>query len=47
MDNFKQLDDLKMYIQLPDYDDSHGYDLGVGELLSQFVRGIYAHFHKP
>ena len=38
---------LKMYIQLPDYDDFRYYDLGVGGILSQIVHKIYANFHKP
>ena len=29
-DNFKQQEDVKMYIHLPDYDDSQRYDFGQG-----------------
>ena len=35
-----------MYIQLPDYDDFQGYDLGFGGILSQIGHKIYANFHK-
>ena len=38
MGNFKQKEALKMYIQLPDYDDFQRYDLGVGGNLSQVAR---------
>ena len=31
---FKHQEDLKMYIRLPDYDDSQCYDLGLGGILS-------------
>ena len=47
MGNFKQKEDLKMHIQLTDYDNSQGYDLGMGEFLSQVAQEIYANFHKP
>ena len=43
----KQREDLKMYSQLPDYDDFQGYDLGVGGVLSRIAHKIYAGFHKP
>ena len=36
-----------MYIQLPDYDDFQGYDLGMGWILSHIAHEIYANFHKP
>ena len=36
-----------MYMQLPDYDDFQGYDLGVGGILSQIAHNIYANSHKP
>ena len=38
---------LKMYIQLPDYGDFHGYELGVDGILSQIDHKIYANCHKP
>ena len=45
MGNFKQQEDLKMYIKLPDYDNFQGYGLGWGFLI-QVDRGIYANFHN-
>ena len=30
--NFKQKEDVKLYGQLPDYDDFQGYDLGKGDI---------------
>ena len=47
VNGFKQKEDLKMYIQLPDYDYFQGYDLGAGGVLSQISHKIYANFHKP
>ena len=40
--NFKPQDDLKMYGQLPDYDEFHGYDLEIDSELSQIAGNIYA-----
>ena len=45
--DFKQKEDLKMYIQLPYYDDFQGYDLGVDGILGRIAHQIYANFHKP
>ena len=36
-----------MYSQLPDYDNSQGYYLGMGGILSQIGRANYANFRKP
>ena len=47
LDNFKHKEDVKMYIQLPYYDDFQCYDLGMGGTLNRAARGIYANFHKP
>ena len=44
---FKQKEDLKMYIQLPDYDDFQCYYLGPEGIPSQISHKIYANFHKP
>ena len=46
-DDFEQQEDVKLYSQLPDYDDFQGYDLGVGGVLSRIAHKIYAGFHKP
>ena len=45
--NFKHREDVKAYIQLPDYDDFRGYDLGLGAALNHVGRQIYSDFHKP
>ena len=37
VNGFKHQEDLKVYIQLPDYDYFQGYDLGVGGILSQIA----------
>ena len=42
---FKQTEDVKLHIQLPDYGDFQCYDLGVEDAL-QVLRKIYANFHK-
>ena len=47
LDKFKQQEDVKMYIHLPDYDDFQGYDLGMVRTLNRVGRRIYANFHKP
>ena len=47
VNGFKPQEDLKMYSQLPDYDDFQGYDLGVGVILREIAHKIYANFHKP
>ena len=46
-EKFKQKEDVEMYIQLPDYGDFQGYDLGPGDTLNQVGRKIYANFRKP
>ena len=43
---FKMKEGVKIYIQLPAYDDFQGYGLGADAILSQIARGIYANFHK-
>ena len=43
----KREEDLKMYIELPDYDDFQCYDLGVGGILSQIAHKIYVNFRNP
>ena len=45
--NFKQQEGPKTYGQLPDYDEFHGYDLGIDTDLSQINEKIYANFHMP
>ena len=40
-------EDLKMYSQLPDYDDFQCYDLGAGGILSQIAHKIYDNFYNP
>ena len=47
LDDSKQREDVKLYSQLPDYDDFRCYDLGREDLLRQVTRRIYANFHKP
>ena len=44
---FKQKEDVKLRIQLPDYGDFQGYDLGREDALHQVPRQIYANFHMP
>ena len=44
---FKRRGGLKVYIQLPRYDDSQRYDLGAAEILSKIARQIYANSHNP
>ena len=44
--NFKQLEDLKMYGQLPDYGEFQRYDLCIDSGLSHIDEKIYADFHK-
>ena len=44
---FPQQEDVKLYSQLPDYDDFRGYDLGIDEQLELAATLIYANFHKP
>ena len=44
--NFKQHEDLKMYGQLPDYDEFQGYDMQIDSDLSRTDETIYANFHK-
>ena len=45
--NFKHQEGVKLYGQLPDYDDFQGYDLGQGAILHQVAQRIYANFHQP
>ena len=42
--NFKHQEDVKLYIQLPDYGDFRCYDLGRGHTLNRVARRIYANF---
>ena len=46
-DKFKQTEDVKLHIQLPDYGDFQGYYLGRDGALNHVARKIYANFHKP
>ena len=43
---FPQQEDIKLYSQLPDYDDFRGYDLGIDEQLEKSDTLIYANFRK-
>ena len=47
LDNSKHQEDVKLYAQLPDYDNSQGYALGKECILLQVAQRIYANFHKP
>ena len=47
VNEFKQQEDLKMHIQLPDYDYFRCYELGVVGVLSRIPHRMYANFHKP
>ena len=47
LENFKHQEDVKLYGQLPDYDDFQGYDLGKEDILRQIALGIYSNFHMP
>ena len=44
---FSQQEDVKLYSQLPDYDEFRGYDLGIDEQLELAATLIFANFHKP
>ena len=53
-DEFPQQEDVKLYSQLPDYDDFRGYDLGVDEQLGgceanfrEFPQAILASAETP
>ena len=46
-DNSKHQEDVKLYGQLPDSDDSQCYDLRQEGILRQVAHGIYANSHKP
>ena len=35
--NFSQKEDVKLYSQLPDYEDFRGYDLGIDEQLEEIA----------
>ena len=47
LDNSKQQEDVKLYGQLPAYDDLQCYDLGQEDILRQVAQRIYANYHKP
>ena len=44
---FPQQEDVKLYSQLPDYDEFRGYDLGIDEQLEKATALIFANIHKP
>ena len=44
---FSQQEDVKLYSQLPDYDNFREYDLGIDEQLECASTLIFANFHKP
>ena len=44
---FTHREDLKMYGQLPDFDDIQRYDMGIDTDLSRMAGEMYADFHKP
>ena len=46
-ENFKHQEALKMYEQLPDYDEFQGYYLGIDSEFPQMDGGVYANFHMP
>ena len=47
LDNPKHQEDVKLYCQLPDYDDFQCYELGEADILRQVSHRIYANSHKP
>ena len=47
LEDFEQKSDVKLYGQLPDYDDFQVYDLAQEDILRQIALGIYANFHRP
>ena len=47
LDDFKQQGDVKLYSQLPDYDDFRGYDLGIDKQLEEIAKRIFVNLHKP
>ena len=47
LEEFKKQEDVKLYSQLPDYDDFQCYVLGADDILLQVALRIYANFHKP
>ena len=47
LEDYKKQEDVKLYGQLPDYDDFQGYDMGEEDVLRQVGLRIYANFHKP
>ena len=47
LEDYKKQEDVKLYGQLPDYDDFQCYDMGGGDILRQVSLRIYANFHKP
>ena len=47
LENSKQQEDVKLYGQLPDYDDFQRYDLRQEDILRQIAMGVYANFHRP
>ena len=46
-ERISQQEDVKLYSQLPDYDDFWGYDLGIGEKLERAATLIFANYHIP
>ena len=46
VDDFKLVEDVAMYTQLPDYDDREGLDLSSYNELAAMSKGIYGHPNK-
>ena len=44
---FSQQEDVKLYSQLPDYDDFRGYYLDIDDQLEEIANRIFANSHKP
>ena len=44
---FSQQEDVKLYSQLPDYDDFRGYNSGVDGRLEEIANRIFANSHEP
>ena len=45
--DYEKQEDVKLYGQLPNYDDSQCYDLGQEAILRQVALRIHANFHRP
>ena len=45
--DYEKQEDVKLYVQLPDYDGSQRYDMGKDDNLRQVALRIYANSHKP